>query len=294
MSHENKSRKTLQQLAFKDNFMFAAVMLDEENAKGLLERALSIKINRVEISTEKSIVYNPEYKGVRLDVYLQDDIDRHFNVEMQVANKKIAKRARYYHSQVDMELLGTGIDYEELPTAYVIFICDFDPFGLKKFRYTVKYTFAENQNYTYDDGSHTIILSTKGENENEEPKDLVNFLKYAGSDSGDSQDDYEDEFVQRLQKSVVKIKSDREMGRRFMLFEEIRKEEYKAGKAEGMLKSKKDDILTLLNEISPISESLKEKIESITSLEVLTQLIKKAAKAESVEAFQDALDSMNL
>ena len=40
-----------------------------ENCKGFLERALSIKVEHVEISTEKNIVYHPEYKGVRLDVY---------------------------------------------------------------------------------------------------------------------------------------------------------------------------------------------------------------------------------
>lgn len=58
-----KRRKTLQELTFKDNFMFAAVMLDEENARGVIERALDIAVDHVEVSTEKSIVYNPEYKG---------------------------------------------------------------------------------------------------------------------------------------------------------------------------------------------------------------------------------------
>lgn len=36
--------KTLQELTSKDNFMFAAVMLDEENAKGVVERATRIMI----------------------------------------------------------------------------------------------------------------------------------------------------------------------------------------------------------------------------------------------------------
>lgn len=84
MEKETRKRKTLQQLTFKDNFMFATVMLDEENAKGVLERALDMKIDRVEVSGEKSIVYHPEYKGIRLDVYIKDSNDTHFNVEMQV------------------------------------------------------------------------------------------------------------------------------------------------------------------------------------------------------------------
>ena len=116
-------RKSIPKKAYVDFFMFAAVMLDEENAKGVVERALGIEIDYVEISYEKSIVYNPEYKGIRLDVYLKDDKNRHFNVEMQVANTEIFKRSRYYHSQIDMELLSTGIDYEQLSESYVIFIC---------------------------------------------------------------------------------------------------------------------------------------------------------------------------
>ncbi len=59
-------RKTrLEKLTIKHNFMFGAVMIDPENCKGFLERVLQIKIDHVEVSLEKSIVYHPEYKGVR-------------------------------------------------------------------------------------------------------------------------------------------------------------------------------------------------------------------------------------
>lgn len=57
------------------------------------------------------------------------------NVEMQaVSHAALGKRARYYHSQIDMDLLETGKEYVELPDSYVIFICDFDPFGLSKYQ----------------------------------------------------------------------------------------------------------------------------------------------------------------
>ena len=122
-------RKTLQDLTIKDNFMFGAVMMDEEICRELLELVLGFRIAKVTVSKEKCFVYHPEYKGVRLDILAADEKNTHYNVEMQVFRKrKPGKRSRYYHSQIDMELLRSGQDYEELPDSYVIFICDFDPF----------------------------------------------------------------------------------------------------------------------------------------------------------------------
>ena len=101
--------KRLKELTIKDNFMFGAVMMDEDNCKGLLERVLEIPIDRVDVSKEKSIVYHPEYKGVRLDVYAKDEKQTRYNVEMQVERKPaLGKRSRYYQSQMDMEMLLTG------------------------------------------------------------------------------------------------------------------------------------------------------------------------------------------
>lgn len=60
MSNNRKRRKQLSELTIKDNFMFAAVMLDPANCKPLLEMILGIDIGKVEVSHEKSIVYNPE------------------------------------------------------------------------------------------------------------------------------------------------------------------------------------------------------------------------------------------
>ncbi len=96
-----KKRKTLQDLTIKDNFLFGAVMRVEENCKGFLEMVLGFPIARVVVSKEKSIIYHPEYKGVRLDIYAEDENHTHYNVEMQVRKKKsLGKRSRYYHSQM--------------------------------------------------------------------------------------------------------------------------------------------------------------------------------------------------
>ncbi len=294
MGNNARYRKTLQELTFKDNFMFAATMLDEENAKGVLERVLNQKIEHVEIVHEKNIVYNPEYKGVRLDVYIKDDKHTHYDVEMQVVNKKVFKRARYYHSQIDMELLEAGVEYEELPKAYVIFICDYDPIGLGKYKYTLCQKIQEDKTYEYDDGSHTIFLSTVGKNDDEESKELIQFLKFAGADLAGSNREYEDAFVRRLQESVNKIKFDREMGRRYMTMKELLKDEFQAGKAEGKVEGKAEVICSFLSDIAPLPDNLKSRIASIEDSVILDKLSKIAARVNTIEEFICEMNAMHL
>lgn len=260
VSKKDTRRKTLQELTLKDNFLFAAVMTDPENCRQLLELALGLEIENVEIDTEKCIIYHPEYRGVRLDVYARDEYHTRFNVEMQVGKQAIKKRVRYYHSQMDMELLLTSTPYEELPDCYVLFLCDFDPFGIGKYRYTLKYIFAEADKFTYDDGSHTVFLSTKGQNEEEVPPQLVSFLKYVAAELNESTADFGDEFVAKLQKSVKKIKADREMGGRYMLFEELLRNEHKEGFVEGRQQGKEEGLAEAYANIQKVCVGLPEDI----------------------------------
>ena len=105
-------KKKLDELTLKDNFMFCAVMADVDNCRGFLEMCLGISVGRVEVSSEKSVVFRPEYRSVQLDVYAKDADNTHYDIEMQVVQKPgLARRSRYYHSQMDMELLHCGQDY---------------------------------------------------------------------------------------------------------------------------------------------------------------------------------------
>ena len=155
-----KRKKKLKELTIKDNFMFGAVMMEEDNCKKFLELALGFPIDWVDVSKEKSIVYHPEYKGVRLDVYAKDESNTRYNVEMQVIKKpELGKRVRYYHGQIDMELLLSGSDYTELPDVYVIFICDFDPFGGKKYCYTFTRRCEEDLGLRLAEGCKSMFLT---------------------------------------------------------------------------------------------------------------------------------------
>ena len=227
--------KSLQELTIKDDFMFGAVMLDPENCRQVLERILGIEIAWVDVDIQKSIVYNPEYKGVRLDAYAKDENNTHYNVEMQALSKgDIKKRLRYYHSQIDMELLLRGMKYKDLPDTYVIFICDFDPFQKEKYRYTRKVICEELPELSMEDGTHTIFLSTKGTNKEEIPEDLIRFLKFVEAPLSESEQDFDDELVAKLQKSIREVKVSREMGAKYMTLQDLLEEERDKALKEGV------------------------------------------------------------
>ena len=217
-------KKRLQDLTIKDAFMFAAVMSDEEQCRHLLELVLNTKILTIHVVTEKSITYHPEYHGVRLDVMAEEEgTRRRFNVEMQVKTEiALAKRSRYYHAQMDMDALLAGESYDQLADTYVIFICDFDPFGNRLYRYTIENRIQETGK-ALNDGSQTIILSTKGKNQSEVPVELVRFLQYVAqeTDEAETEDDY--------------VKN-RDWEGKYMLLEEMMREERMEGMQEGIQK----------------------------------------------------------
>lgn len=279
-------KKQLKELTIKDNFMFGAVMTMPENCKDFLEMVLQTKISEVVVSKEKSMIYHPEYKGIRLDVYANDEERTHYNVEMQVSKKPaLGRRSRYYQSQIDMELLVSGGDYEELPETYVIFLCDFDPFGQKKYCYTFSSECQECKESKLQDGRCIIFLSTYGENEDEVPKELVTFLKFVKAGLQESEQNFHDEYVEKLQKTIREIKKDREMEERFMILEEMLKDERKEGRAEGRTEGAKLSLYTILECKGRIPDGFRERIESEQNLEILKNWLVLAAKSETMEAF---------
>ena len=277
-------KKTLSELAIKDNFVFGAVMCEEANCRRLLEMVLDFPIERIEVNKEKSIVYHPEYKGVRLDVYAKDEKRTHYNVEMQaIKEPALGKRARYYHSHIDMEILLSGDDYSKLPNTYVIFVCDFDPFMRGKYCYTFENLCLEDKELSMQDGAKSIFLNTRGKNNDEVPIEMIAFLDFVKADLKESTKDFHDDFVKQLQNSVQKVKSSRRMEENFMILREMLRDERAEGKAEG----KAEDILVLLQEIGTVSEQLQEKIVNEKDLSTLLKWLKLAVKSESIQQFEE-------
>ena len=53
--------------------------------------------------TQKTISITADAKGVRFDVYVEDEEDTVYDIEMQIANtKNLSKRSRYYQGMIDV------------------------------------------------------------------------------------------------------------------------------------------------------------------------------------------------
>ena len=102
-------------------------------------------------------------------------------------------------------MLLSGSEYAELPNSYVIFICDFDPFGEKKYKYTFQMECKETKKVRLQDKRNIVFLSTKGRNDEEVPKELIRFLKFVEADLKESQNDFQDEYVRKLQEFVKQL-----------------------------------------------------------------------------------------
>ena len=226
-----RKRKLFKELEFKDAFLFAAALEDAELCRLMLERILGFPIRKVVVHTEHAIAVNPDYRGVRLDVYADDENGSVYNVEMQTTDEgNLAKRSRCHQGQMDVSLLEPGTKFQQLPDSYVIFICTFDPFGRGLYRYTC-YPVCKEDGKPLLDGTCRIFLNTHGTNADEVPEELVDFLNYVEHSCLPAAG--EDDLLQRLQSRISTLKHSRVMEERYMLFGEMLEDERREGREEG-------------------------------------------------------------
>ena len=107
------------------DYVFGKIMEDKETCKRFIEQTLDIKIRDL-VYLEKQKTLDPaiDVKGIRLDVYVEDDQNTVYNIEINSSNRgSLTKRSRYYQSVMDVESLNRGSVYQELQKSFVIFVC---------------------------------------------------------------------------------------------------------------------------------------------------------------------------
>lgn len=225
--------KAWEELSIADNFIFQKVMLNEELCKKVLSEILGRKVKKIKYPEyEKTINIRRDSKGIRLDVYLEDEEDTVYNIEMQSSlEKNLPKRSRYYQGVIDLEHMEKGKYYEELNKSYVIFICTFDCFKYDQYKYTFTNKCDEISGLEMGDETTKIYLNTKGKSGNVS-EDLKIFLDCVNGVYNS------DDFSATIKKEVEKVKCSEKWRAEYMtlsLFEmDIKRESEREGREAGM------------------------------------------------------------
>ena len=164
-AEKTKNKMLWENIGISNDFLFGKVMQDAELCKELLQIIFpNIKIKHIKYP-ELQKVFNPDIdaKSIRLDVYVQDNNEKIYNIEMQMVNTyELPKRTRYYQSIIDLQLVDKGGHYKKLKHSYIIFICPFDLFQKRRHIYTFENFCKEDKNIPLSDGTTKVFLNTKG------------------------------------------------------------------------------------------------------------------------------------
>ena len=204
--------KRLEELEIWDDFMFGAVMSNKELCKHLLEIILQKKIKDIRYTElQKTIDLQYDAKSIRLDVYVEDDLDSVYNIEIQTTNEKnLPKRSRFYQGMIDLNILNKGESYNKLKKSYVIFICNYDPFRKGRCFYRFENVCVDDPSLKLKDDSVKIMINPYGNDTKQFGKGfaaLMDFLK-----NGQISDTY----TESLKDEITKVKVSEEWRRRYM------------------------------------------------------------------------------
>ena len=226
-----RTNKRYEELEFTDDFMFCKILQNNpELCKEMTELIIGRKIGRILNSeSQKPIEITADGKGVRFDVYLEDDTKTVYDIEMETTTKKnLPKRARYYQAMIDLNIIERGADYTELRKSYVIFICLKNPYaeaGLHK--YTFETICREIPELTMGDEVVKVFLAAEG-SADDVSEEMKAFLDYLAGKAAESR------LTQKLDREVRKAREHKQWRQEYMTLLEKYREEREAGREEGL------------------------------------------------------------
>ena len=253
---DNMKNKRYEDLTFTDDFMFCKVLSNnEELCKELLELILGIKIRKiVVVNKQQEISITADAKSVRLDVYVEDDEDSVYDIEMETTKKKnVPKRSRYYQGMIDLNIIERGDNYDELKKSFVIFICMKDPFNKGLHVYTFENRCKELPDLLLGDETAKVFINAAG-TADDVSEEMADFLRYLREGVGNSS------FVEKLDDAVQKARDHVEWRSEYMslqlkfydIWDEAREEGFETGRAEGLetgrMEGKLEQLLELVKE----------------------------------------------
>lgn len=271
MNREELEKKW-EKAGFKDSVIFAWVVSENKDiCLEILQIILpELNITRiVEIRSEDTRKDSRVLRGVRFDVYVEDDKGRMYDIEMQVNNNHdLGKRLSYYQSNLVRQSLTEGQSFLEKVDTYVIFICDYDFGGSGLPRYTTRLILDENGK-NIDTGEHNVILNAKAKDFAGVSEKLKAFLEYVNSSLITS------DLTQRIETSVENLKKSVERKGSYMTYEQemLTREYYarKEGREEGREEGKKDLLEKSIKKLSKQGHDKAKIVEMISSVNDVSQ-----------------------
>ena len=191
-----------EELNISNDFLFGKVMQNPELCKELLQRILpDLMIERIEYpELQKSINMNMDAHSVRLDVYVKDDRETVYDIEMQVSDtKELPKRSRYY-----------------------------DLYGKGRHIYTFANTCKEDNSILMGDEAVKIFLNADSAM-NDVSRELKAFLDYVSGQMP------EDSYVEKLEEAVQEARKNREWRHEYMTLLMRDQENVEKGREQGIL-----------------------------------------------------------
>lgn len=219
--------KNFDELTIVDDYMFCTVMEDPNLCKELLSILLKDKVGKIiKLFKQKPIKTQITSKGVRLDVMIEDEQGKLYDVEMQTTNQhNLPERMRYYQCAIDNSAINKGGDYNNLPDTFIIFLCTFDYLQEELPLYTITPVCRET-GAVFNDGTIKVIVNSKAAEKAE--ANLKAFLSYMNGEAPQTA------FTKQLEKRINETKEDEEKRREYMLLKSFEMDARRAGLAEGI------------------------------------------------------------
>ena len=270
---------------FTNDLIFRWVMEREENCLAILRAILpELKITAVKRRENEHpvnyLAFDDE-RGVRFDAIIEDDRERFYDVEMQVANQPVlGKRVRYYQAQIDQETLKKGEDYDDLRESYVIFFCTFDPCGQDRRLYQFHYYEDDDRQLRLPTNSHVILINALG------TKGQITPALAAVLDVMNHRRDNANPLAVSLVKEIDGYNRDKKRRRALMNLKMRLKDERRLGLSEGRAEGRDEMALGLIHALQAQGMPQKQIVEALA-------LTRKISLAEAQHYYEQVAQADN-
>ena len=164
-----------------------------------------------------------------MSITLEDADGVVYDVEVQTTDQKnLPRRMRYYQGMLDITFFPAGADYNLMRKSYVIFICNFDPYGEGLYIYTFQNRCDQNYEVLFGDDAVKVVVNTKGTKGDISPelKEAIIYL---------DREEVTGPYSKELDDAVNELKSNEERGQEYMMLMTYGAEREAAGKYIGLV-----------------------------------------------------------